>query len=121
MTNSDIVACRSMFCKDCEDKQRPLKGTRVVLKRGKRNDMVVKKSTRHVTDGITPHLIQRAYVKNEKIVLHVYCGVDGCGLNLRPNEQGSWNIYWRTPHVFHLTTKEYNVLINKWKDTGYEV
>lgn len=121
-----ILISRTMFCEQCAKKNRPQKEDFFVVvggKSGKYKIFEVDSNAKKDKIGFTPHLIQATGLnKNGDVVVLVNCSIHGCGIQIKLIENGTkYSIDFNDVTTRILSVKDWQALLNRWNDSGYEL
>jgi hypothetical protein len=98
------------------------KATHYVVWGGTRQKLILYKIEWNVKNGMTPHLIVwKGLVKENKFMsINISCGVLGCGVSLKKEEDDSYTPVFNKIQSTELPLKEWNALV-MFRNTNYEL
>lgn len=124
----NLIMSRTMYCEKCAKEQRPKLSNMVLLYRGEKkvySCFSVKKDSAVSEYGFTPHLITKPEIfldseKKEFVLFEVYCGMNGCGIELKFKSNNTWEFYYIKSKLKVFSIKDFKELIN-YKDHEYYI
>lgn len=116
MENKPICS-RNIYCADCAKKKHPYKGQDFLVFGGTSQKFFAGKADRNQKKGMTPHLIFMGKKEKHFVEIHAYCGMHNCGVEIGDEVY----IFPERKKITKLPIKDYNALIIKWKQTGFEI
>lgn len=113
---------RTCFCEKCFKAYRPKANQIFAVKGGTSGIMMIKQASIYqgVTRGYVPHLLTLHKAQNGLVVYDQTCLMVGCGIELHNSETG-YNVSIKESYRHVTTIKEWEVLIERWKDSGYHI
>ena len=117
------MVTRTSFCKSCFQKGRPTHDDVYLLYCGTKQGYRVD-TNRQVRGkrGYVPTLFSKVgKVKNGIVTVKKRCGMNGCGVDIYPEEDGGYTFYTLHESIIHMKLKDYNALVTKCSDLGYDI
>lgn len=128
-----FMMCRSAFCKDCYDQNRPKKGELFVLYQGTRQQIIAMKAEdktiwgEPITKGMTPHLFSLVKAIDGEVHYMKNCLMNGCGCKMKygvNRATGEYDVKFDFQNTKHdiMSVADWNALVSRWHGcTGYEL
>jgi len=108
--------CRSLFCEDCWKAGRSLLGVPFIVYGSTSGQYRILEGERYGVTGYTPQLVIFIRTEGENVLYQTVCGVQGCGVTIKTD-----NFIIETKYTHVIPINQWQALVHRYKDTGYEV
>lgn len=110
------VVCRDLFCEDCWKADRRLLGVQFIVYGSTSKQYRILEGENYGVRGFTPHIVIFIRTEGQNVLYQTICAVQGCGVSIKTD-----NFIIETKYTHVIPMHQWQALVHRYKDTGYEV